>query len=212
METTSQSLLDDFLNRLWLEEGKSPHSQSAYRSDIIQFFRWLDEVGIAFQGVTQSDIQRFFAHCLETARTPRTLARYRCALRKFYGWLVREGHLPQNPIEGVEAPKIGQPLPHSLSEAQVEALLQAPDCSTPIGLRDKTMLEILYACGLRVGELVGLQTHQINLKQGVVRVLGKGRKERLVPLGEHACAWIARYLEAKAITGNVMFPGREGKQ
>ncbi|MFI4956106.1 MAG: site-specific tyrosine recombinase XerD [Gammaproteobacteria bacterium] len=212
MEDTTQCfLLTDFLNRLWLEEGKSPHSQSAYRSDILQFFKWLEVSGIAFQAVTQNEIQRFFAHCLESARTPRTLARYRCALRKFYGWLVREGHMAQNPMEGVEAPKIGQPLPHSLSEAQVEDLLLAPDVSTPIGLRDKTMLEILYACGLRVSELVGIQTHQINLKQGVIRIVGKGRKERLVPLGEHASAWISRYLDAKTVTGNIMFPGREGE-
>lgn len=209
MDATHYMLLNQFLERLWLEEGKSPHSQSAYRSDIQQFFRWLELSSITFGSITNSDIQRFFAHCLESAKTPRTLARYRSALRKFFTWLVREGHIIKSPMENLEAPKLGQPLPHSLSEAHVEALLQAPDITTPIGLRDKTMLEVLYACGLRVGELVSLQAHQVNLKQGVLRVLGKGRKERLVPLGEHATTWLIRYLDAKIATGHFLFPGRD---
>ncbi len=207
---TPESLMNTFLERLWLEEGKSSHSQAAYKSDLLQFFRWLDALAISFDNVSSSDIQRFFAHCLDSGKTPRTLARYRCALRKFFTWLVRDHRLSDNPMEGIEAPKIGQPLPHSLSESQVEALLQAPDVNTPIGLRDKTMLELLYASGLRVTELVGLQAHQVNLKQGVVRIMGKGNKERLVPLGEHASQWLTRYLAEKREIGSVLFPGREG--
>ncbi len=205
------ALLTQFLERLWLEEGKSAHSQAAYRSDIQLFFRWMEPAELQLASITSSDIQSFFAHCLTEGRTPRTIARYRCAFRKFFGWLVRERHLSRNPIEGIEAPKIGQPLPHSLSETQVEALLQAPNTATPIGLRDKTMLEILYACGLRVSELVGLQTHQINLKQGVIRILGKGKKERLVPLGEHAIQYLMQYLNNKTDVSAILFPGREGQ-
>lgn len=204
-------LLNQFIERLWLEEGKSPHSQAAYRSDLQLFCRWLEDTSLTLLGATQSDIQRYFAHCLESSKTPRTLARYRCALRKFYAWLVRSGHLNNDPMEGIDAPKMGQPLPHSLSESHVEALLQAPNVNTPIGLRDKAMLEVLYASGLRVSELVGLQLHQLNMKQGIVRVMGKGRKERLVPLGEQATYWLDRFLEGKKTSGHIVFCAREEK-
>ncbi|MDH3934829.1 MAG: site-specific tyrosine recombinase XerD, partial [Gammaproteobacteria bacterium] len=126
---------------------------------------------------------------------PRTTARLVSSMRRYYRFLIREGSLQEDPSVRIETPRIGRPLPDTLSESEVEALLDAPETADPLGLRDRAMLELLYACGLRVSELVGLTSDQVNLTQGVVRLMGKGNKERLVPLGEEAVDWLQRYID-----------------
>lgn len=204
--------LDDFLQRLWLEEGKSEHTTAAYRRDISQFLRWLAAQNILFLQVQSHDIQCFLVHKLETGASTRSVARLISALRKYVQYCLRLGAMTADPMAGVEQPKLSMSIPHSLSEHDVERLINAPDTQSPLGLRDRTMLEILYACGLRITELVSLTIAQVNAKQGVVRVLGKGQKERLVPMGEHAAAWLARYLQEgrdKLHTSDALFPGRD---
>lgn len=206
--------LDDFLQRLWLEEGKSEHTQAAYRRDINQFLTWLSAQGLAITAIQSHDIQRFLAQKLETGSSSRSVARLMSALRKYLHYQLRFGGMSSDPMIGVAQPKIGMTIPHSLSEQEVERLLAAPDVSTPLGLRDRTLLELLYACGLRITELVTLQVSQVNVKQGVVRVLGKGQKERLVPMGEHASAWLIRYMQEardKFQPSEALFPGRDHK-
>ncbi len=149
-------------------------------------------------------------------RTARTMARHLSSIRRLYNYLLREGIIKHDPGARVEAPKIGRQLPRSLTESEVEALLKAPDTGTPLGHRDRTMLEILYASGLRVSELINLQTGQVNLRQGVVRVMGKGSKERLVPLGEESIEWLTRYQDSarKELLGksisDALFPTKRG--
>lgn len=155
---------------------------------------------------------------LEQGYKARSTARFLSGARGFYRFLLAEGEIAEDPTLQVEMPLLGRPLPKSLSEADVEALLEAPDLEDPIGLRDRAMLEVLYACGLRVSELVGLTLEQVNLRQGVVKVFGKGSKERLVPLGEEAIAWIERYVrEARPFLldgkpSDVLFPSLRGEQ
>jgi len=136
----------------------------------------------------------FLALQLRSGRSPRSLSRYLSGFRQFYRWLLREGRIREDPTALIENPKLGRGLPKALSEKQVADLLEAPQVSTPLGLRDRTMLELMYAAGLRVSELVGLELISVNLNQGVVRITGKGGKERLVPLGEEAISWLQRYL------------------
>ena len=155
---------------------------------------------------------------LQQGYQARSTARLLSALRTFYRYLLRERLIHEDPTLQVELPQLGKPLPKSLSEAEVEALLAAPDIAEPLGLRDRAMLEVLYACGLRVSELVALSLEQINLRQGVLRVLGKGSKERLVPLGEEALIWLQRYqAEARGLLlagrpSSVLFPSQRGEQ
>lgn len=206
--------LDDFLQRLWLEEGKSEHTTAAYRRDINQVLTWLSGQNIDFLSVQSHDIQSFLAHKLETGASSRSVARLISALRKYVHYCLRAGAMSVDPMVGVEQPKLAMSIPHSLSELDVERLIATPDVNTPMGLRDRTMLELLYACGLRISELVTLQISQVNVKQGVVRVLGKGQKERLVPMGEHASNWLARYMQEgrdKFHTSDALFPGRDQK-
>lgn len=191
-----QALIDQFLDALWMERGLSENTLSAYRSDLSQFGQWLGEEGAGtLLEVRREQIQGYLAHRLECRRSPRSTARLLSSLRRFYTWLRREQRVAEDPTALIEAPRLGRSLPRSLSETEVEALLQAPDTATPKGLRDRCMLEVLYATGLRVSELVNLQVAQLNSQQGVVRVTGKGQKERLVPLGEEALGWLQRYLQ-----------------
>lgn len=206
--------LDDFLQRLWLEEGKSEHTTAAYRRDITQFIRWMDEKGLSFTQAQPQHIQSFLAHKLERGSSTRSVARLISALRKYVQYHLRQGTINIDPMAGLEPPKLSLSIPHTLTEHDVDLILNAPNTNTAIGLRDRTMLELLYACGFRISELVNLTMSQVNLKQGVIRVLGKGQKERLVPVGEHACAWLMRYLEEgrdRLHASHVLFPGRGQK-
>lgn len=180
-----------FLDMLWLEEGNSKNTLSAYQSDLQQYMRWLEKSAFDVTQIQEESLRDYLASL--QGRKPRTLARHLSSLRKFYHYLLREKIIGYDPTQYMNMPKIGQSLPKSLTETEIDALLQAPDTETVLGLRDKAMLEVLYASGLRVSELIGLQCNQINLRQGVLRVFGKGNKERLVPLGEEASEWLERY-------------------
>ncbi|TDY02401.1 site-specific tyrosine recombinase XerD [Thiohalophilus thiocyanatoxydans] len=191
-----QALIEQFLDALWMERGLRENTLAAYRSDLGQFGQWLAQQGRdSLLNVHREQIQGYLAQRLEDKRSPRSTARLLSCLRRFYAWLRREQRIDEDPTALIEAPRLGRPLPKSLSEADVDALLQAPDTATAKGLRDRCMLEVLYATGLRVSELVNLQLGQLNLQQGVVRITGKGDKERLVPLGEEALGWLQRYLQ-----------------
>jgi integrase/recombinase XerD len=144
----------------------------------------------------REDLLAYLGLQMREGRSPRSVARYLSGFRQFYRWQVREGRVKDDPTALIESPRIGRSLPKALTEEQVERLLQAPDTESPLGLRDRAMLELMYATGLRVSELVGLQLPNVNLNQGVVRVVGKGNKERLVPLGEEAVRWLSNYLDS----------------
>ncbi|ROR29830.1 site-specific tyrosine recombinase XerD [Inmirania thermothiophila] len=192
MRPEDGELLDRFLDALWSERGLSERTLAAYRSDLAAFARWLGGRGLL--AARREDVLRYLAHRHAAGARPRTGARLLSALRRFYRHQVREGRLDEDPTARIDGPRIGRPLPALLSEAEVERLLEAPDVADPLGLRDRAMLEVLYATGLRVSELVGLALHQVALREGWVRIVGKGAKERLVPLGEHAVDWLERYL------------------
>ncbi|MGE5240960.1 MAG: site-specific tyrosine recombinase XerD [Bacteroidota bacterium] len=195
MSAGNKDVIERFCDAIWMQEGLSNNTLDAYRRDLEGLVRWLSARGVSPEHASRSDLQDYLSVCIrEKQMRPRTTARLLSSLRRFYGYLVREERIQTDPTALIESPKIGRPLPKSLTEGQVEKLLQAPDVATPLGLRDRAMLETLYATGLRVSELVGLALSQVSLTQGVVRVIGKGDKERLVPLGEEAVAWINRYL------------------
>ncbi|MFZ3023619.1 site-specific tyrosine recombinase XerD [Pseudomonas sp.] len=218
MPAIEHPLVERFLESLWMEKGLSPHTIAAYRSDLAQYQNWLQERGVELHGSGREAILDHLAWRLSAGYQARSTARFLSGLRGFYRFLLREGLIEQDPTLQVELPQLGRPLPKSLSEADVEALLAAPDIGEPIGLRDRAMLEVLYACGLRVTELISLTLEQVNLRQGVLRVFGKGSKERLVPLGEEAMVWVARYvrdsrpllLDGKP--SDVLFPSLRGEQ
>jgi integrase/recombinase XerD len=198
-------LIAEYLDALWMEKGLSDNTQESYRRDLAQFAVWLNQQGLQLIGADVVLIQDYLDVRLRQKLSSRTSARFLSCVRGFYRYLLRENRISENPVALVDNPKLSRPLPKSLSETDVEALLAAPDLSDPIGLRDRTMLEVLYACGLRVTELVELTMPQINLRQNVVRVMGKGSKERLIPMGEEAAAWLARYLrEARPVLLNNM--------
>ena len=188
-------LLDRFADGLWLNDGLSRNTIESYRRDVRQFAQWLEAgAGLGLLDARAADLQRHLAWQVATRKArPRTTSRLVSSLKRFYQFALREGLRGDDPAVDLESPKIPRSLPKSLSEAEVEALLAAPEVETAHGLRDRAMLETLYASGLRVSELVTLKTVQANLDMGVVRVLGKGSKERLTPLGEEAVSWIARY-------------------
>ncbi|WP_461481346.1 site-specific tyrosine recombinase XerD [Porticoccus sp.] len=213
-----QQLVDTFLDVLWMEKGLGQNTLDAYRRDLTAFAAWLGQSGSSLSRASGSDIQRYLAHRFQQGISARSAARQLSCLRGFYRYLLRENRIQGDPTALVENPKLGRPLPKSLTEADVEALLAQSDTAAVLGLRDRTMLEVLYATGLRVSELVGLTLHQANLRQGVVRVFGKGGKERLVPMGEEALSWLARYIrEARplllgAVQSDVMFPSNRARQ
>ena len=189
----SKDHIDRFLDALWMERGVSDNTLAAYRSDLQKYALWLDKNKYEMVNAQEGHLRSYLSSM--KGRTARTMARHLSSLRSLYGYLVREGITKHDPGARIEAPKLGRQLPKFLTEAEVDALLNAPDTGNSLGLRDKAMLEILYATGLRVTELIGLQSGQVNLRQGVVRVLGKGNKERLVPLGEESIEWLDRYLQ-----------------
>jgi integrase/recombinase XerD len=185
--------LERFLDALWWEEGLAENTLVAYRRDLEGFSGWLYPRGRTLIEAQREDLLAYLAHQLDMSGKARSAARSLSSLRRFYRYLVRERICDIDPSVRIEAPRLGRPLPNSLTEKEVEALLVAPDLGCSLGLRDRAMLETLYATGLRVSELVSLTLPQINTRQGVVRLSGKGNKERLVPLGEIALSWLDRY-------------------
>lgn len=212
-------LIEHWLDTAWMEKGLSDQTLGSYRRDLVQFAGWLEtRAGVEVAVCGRHHLLEFLSWRHRDGVSARTVSRQLSALRGFYRWLKREGRIAEDPTLLIERPKTGRPLPKTLSEADVEALLSAPDTATSLGLRDRAMLEMLYATGLRVSELVGLRTSQVNARQGLVRIIGKGDKERLVPMGEEALAWLERYLrEGRSLLlgttqSDVLFPSRRGQQ
>ncbi len=207
--------IDLFLDALWMERGLSENTLQAYRSDLYSYAKWLAVRGSTISDSQRADLQAYLAG--QAGQSVRTVARRLSSLRRLFQHLVREGRMQQDPSEQLAFPRLGRPLPKSLTETEVEALLDAPDTASALGLRDRTMLEVLYATGLRVSELISLKLDQLNLRQGVVRVIGKGNKERLVPLGEEALHWLECYIKEarpalfKDAPAASLFPSRRGK-
>lgn len=200
-----------------MEKGLSGNSLSNYRRDLSQFAGWLHGQGASLSACDRIRLFDYLAYLHQRGLSARSVSRQLSALRGFYRWAVRERLASEDPTLLVERPKIGKPLPKTLTEADVEALLSAPDTDTALGLRDRTMLEVLYAAGLRVTELVSLTLSQVNLRQGLVRIIGKGNKERLVPIGEEALGWLQRYLrDARPVllgetSSEVLFPSQRAQ-
>lgn len=182
-----------FLDAVWMERGLSPNTLAAYRADLTALSRWLAERGIPMMRTTRADLQDFIAWRVHAGARPRSTARQLSSFRRFFRYLVREGVVREDPTAQIAMPKIGRSLPKSLTEEEVESLLSAPVVSDPLGNRDRAMLEVLYATGLRVSELVNLRYGQVNLNQGVIRIMGKGNRERLIPLGEEAMRWLTEF-------------------
>ena len=182
--------LDAFADALWLEDGLSKYTLASYRRDLEQFARFLGKTPL--EKAREGDLFGFLAARKGKATSA---ARMLSSLKRYYGWCLRERKIKADPTLKLDPPKRVPRFPKTLSEADVEALLAAPDATTPLGMRDRTMFEVLYAAGLRVSELVGLKVFEVNLDAGVLRIMGKGSKERLVPLGEEAVDWVRRYIK-----------------
>jgi integrase/recombinase XerD len=187
-------LIERFLDKLWAERGLSDNSLQSYRHDLLHLGERLTNRGKTPETATREDLLAVLAEEIQQGKSPRSVSRYLSAYRQFYRWLLREGMISTDPVALIESPKTGRGLPKALTEEQVESLLAAPDTRTLLGQRDKAMLELMYATGLRVSELVGLQLPNLNMNQGVIRVIGKGQKERLVPIGEEAHDSVHNYL------------------
>ena len=185
--------LDNFIDHIWLADGLSKNTLESYRLDLTSFAYWLATQNKQFLSVTQADIQQYLAVKFPLSK-PRSISRLIASLRRFYRYLLRENKIQLDPTLQIESPKLPRSLPKSLNEDEVISLLNAPNLGEPAGVRDRAMLELLYACGLRVSELVGVKVTEVSISDGVVRVTGKGSKTRLVPMGEEAADWISRYL------------------
>lgn len=219
--STDHPRVERYLDAIWMEKGLSENTLAAYRRDLTAFARWCDSQSLDVTAAQQGDLQSYLASLLVAKKSARSAARALSCLRGFYRYLLRVGEVLSDPSFDLESPKLGRPLPKTLSEGDVDSLLAAPDVETVLGFRDRCMLELLYACGLRVSELTGLTLSQLSLNQGVVRVSGKGGKERLVPVGEEALSWLPRYLAGPrlellelagqgAALSDVLFPSQRG--
>lgn len=211
-------IIEQFLDSIWLEQGLSANTLSAYRLDLQALNQWLVTQKLNWLSVTTLDLHAFLATRLDEGYKATSVARLLSTLRRFFQYLYREKLRQDDPSALLSTPKLPKRLPKDLSEQQVENLLSAPCIDEPIELRDKAMLEVLYACGLRVSELVGLSLSDISLRQGVLRVIGKGDKERLVPLGEEAIYWLEQYLQygrpalMQGKTDDIVFPSLRGQK
>ncbi len=189
------TIIERFVQALWLEQGLAANTRQAYRSDLLLLAAWLESRGRTLPSASARDLWTFLGGQAAAGRSARTSTRHLAAIHHFYRYLVRESLIDVDPSVELKAPRMPRTLPYTLSEGDVQALLEAPDTKTVHGLRDRAMLELLYATGLRVSELVALRLDQVNLRLGAVRVIGKGGKERLVPIGEEARDWLERYLK-----------------
>ena len=213
---TLDPAVNRFLDSVWTERGLSANTLAAYRADLVALSRWLATQDVAINQTSRADLLSFIAWRVESGAQPRSTARQLSSFRRFFRHLLREGVLVEDPTAQIEMPKIGRSLPKSLSEEEVESLLNAPVVADPLGSRDRTMLEVLYATGLRVSELVSLKYSQLNLNQGVVRIVGKGNRERMIPLGEEAVRWLKDFLAGGRSeilldrTTDYLFPTRRG--
>ena len=215
----NQTDISGYLDTLWLERGLSENTLMAYRRDLQMTAQWLEKRSQGQMALLQADndaLIEFMVQRKSAGVSDKSSARWLSTLRGFYRYMIFNQRLVDDPTQKLEHPKLGRSLPSSLSPTQVEALLAAPDVTNAVGLRDRTMLEVLYASGLRITELVTLELANVNQRQGVVRVIGKGNKERLVPTGENALDWLSRYLRDARLSllpagGSVLFPSRLGR-
>ncbi|MEE9321344.1 MAG: site-specific tyrosine recombinase XerD [Granulosicoccus sp.] len=191
--SADKAWINRFCDVLLIERGLSDNTIAAYRSDLNIFAKWNGRQDRLLEQVCRTDIMAYLAHRITEGGSARSAARLLSTLRRFYAWLTREKHIREDPTRLVDAPSIGRSLPGTLTESEVQRLLNAPQTNTDLGMRDRAMLEMSYGCGLRVSELVSLTVDQINRQSGVLRVWGKGNKERLIPLGEEALDWLKLY-------------------
>ena len=215
-------MIDSFLDMLWLEHGLSQNTLVSYRHDLQIFQTWIEGKGIKdFNSVSEVDILSYLAYRMDNGLKASSSSRALSCLRRFYRYLLREKHINLDPTVNIDNPKLPRLLPGSLSENEVERLLAAPDFGDVIGLRDKAMLEVMYGSGLRVSELVDLRFSQFNVQQGLIRLFGKGNKERLVPVAEYTLDWLERYLNesrpelvsrSSAGLNDVIFPSLRGQR
>ncbi|MGL9750666.1 MAG: site-specific tyrosine recombinase XerD [Symbiopectobacterium sp.] len=218
MQAQDRAHIEQFLEAMWLERNLADNTLTSYRRDLTALADWLEHADSDLLQVQALDLQAYLAERVEGGYKATSSTRLLSAMRRFFQYLYREKRRSDDPSAVLSSPKLPQRLPKDLSEAQVSALLQAPCVDEPLELRDKAMLEVLYATGLRVSELVGLTIADVSLRQGVVRVIGKGNKERLVPLGEEAIYWLERYLEhgrPRLLNGqtlDVLFPSSRAQQ
>jgi len=213
---STEAIIDKFLDAIWMERGLSANTLGAYRADLMALKRWLAQRDTSLIYATRADLLEFIAFRTEEGAKPRSTARQLSSFRRFYRFLLREGVIGEDPTLKIDMPKIGRSLPKALTEAEVESLLRAPEVSDPLGHRDRAMLEVLYATGLRVSELINLKQSDINLNQGVVRIHGKGDRERLIPLGDEAQRWLREFAAGPRIEillerqTDYVFPTRRG--
>jgi integrase/recombinase XerD len=214
-----RQLLDAYLDQLWLEKGLSRNTLESYGRDLRFFAAWLETQGRGLLLADRSDLLNYLNHRSSIGVASRSVARGLSAIRSFYKYLLRENRIVEDPTLRIDNPKLGRKLPDTLSESEVDALLAAPNTASAVGYRDRTMLELLYATGLRVTELVTLEMNDLNLRQGVLRVMGKGGKERLVPMGDEAMAWVEGFvrdhrslLMRRSESEAVLFPSNRGRE
>ena len=214
-----RQLLDAYLDQLWLEKGLSRNTLESYGRDLRFFAAWLETQGRGLLLADRSDLLNYLNHRSSIGVASRSVARGLSAIRSFYKYLLRENRIVEDPTLRIDNPKLGRRLPDTLSESEVDALLAAPNTASAVGYRDRTMLELLYATGLRVTELVTLEVNDLNLRQGVLRVMGKGGKERLVPMGDEAMAWVEGFvrdhrssLMRRSESEAVLFPSNRGRE
>jgi len=212
----SEELIDRFLDAIWMERGLSQNTLGAYRADLMTLARGLAESGKFIEQASKADLLGFIADRVQGGAKPRSTARQLSSFRRFYRYLVREGLRDADPTADIEMPRIGRSLPKSLSEDEVDSLLNAPNTDEPLGHRDRAMLELLYATGLRVSELINLRQSQVNFNQGVLRIVGKGDRERLIPLGDESQRWLTDFIDGPRMEillerqTDYLFPTRRG--
>ena len=211
-------IISAFLDALWLEKGLADQTLMAYRRDLTHYALWLQSHSVGLLQARRPELLDYLGERIVEGYSARSSARFLSCIRGFYRYQLREGGVNSDPTLDIDSPRLGRPLPKSLSEVDVERLLQAPDLNLVLEFRDRTMLELLYACGLRVTELISLQVSQVGFNQGVVRIIGKGNKERLVPMGEEALSWLQRFMQGPRaellghVPSEAVFTSRRGAQ
>jgi len=196
MSYSDRQILDAFIDNIWIEKGLSQNTLDSYRSDLEQFSTWLEKNNLNYIKTSKKEILSYLSFLFQKGLGSKTVARKLSSLKSFFRYLVFKSIIPNDPSSEVETPKLLKSIPKSISEKEVEALLAAPDEKTDIGLRDKTMIETLYSCGFRISELTNLELLNLNLRQGVIRVIGKGQKERLVPMGDQLIGLLELYISS----------------
>lgn len=217
MNSEERLVIDAFIDTIWIEKGLSTNTLNSYKSDLEKYFNWIELNSLKYKELSRSDVLEYLAYLFGQKLEGKSVARNLSSLKAFHNYLILKDITKSNPCEKIETPKFVKSIPSSLSESEVEKLLDAPDENTFIGIRDKTMIETLYSCGLRISELVDLEIIHVNLRQGVIRVLGKGQKERLVPMGQKLINLIGIYfrkLEENKIknSSNFLFLSQRGKK